>query len=403
MEYFGDTKVAFARLNNYELRRAYFLFKSLQIPVVFKLTKAIVKFCFKFRLPLSWIVKPTVFKQFCGGTTINECVPIAHKLRKYNVKSILDFSAEDASSDDIIGDTMNEILRSIEIAGKEQDIPFTVFKPTALCPEHVLEAMSAGDVKDENILKEADQFRNRVDALCHKAFECNVPIMIDAEDYAYQYFVDEVTNEMMAKYNKTKAIVYNTLQMYRTDRLEFLKISLEQAQRHGYFLGMKLVRGAYMERERARALQLSYPSPIWPDKEATDKSFNSAVAFCVEHINRISLFCGTHNEQSCYYLTQLMKEKALPNNYAGIYFSQLYGMSDNISFNLALQGYNVAKYIPYGPVRKVLPYLIRRAEENSSVAGQTDRELKLIRSELKRRKAHHTEHLEKMTVSYGTK
>lgn len=403
MEYFGDTKVAFARLSNYELRRAYFLFKSLQVPIVFKLTKAIVKFCFKFRLPLSWIVKPTVFKQFCGGTTINECVPIAHKLQKYNVKSILDFSAEDASSEEIIGDTMNEILRSVEIAGSESNISFTVFKPTALCPEHVLEAMSTGDVKDENILKEADRFRIRVDTLCHKAFECNVPIMIDAEDYAYQYFVDEVTNEMMAKYNRTKAIVYNTLQMYRTDRLEFLKISHEQAQRHGYFLGMKLVRGAYMERERARASQLVYPSPIWPDKEATDKSFNSAVAFCIEHIDRISLFCGTHNEQSCHYLAQLMKEKALPNNYPGVYFSQLYGMSDNISFNLALQGYNVAKYIPYGPVRKVLPYLIRRAEENSSVAGQTDRELKLIRSELNRRKTQHASHLENMTVSYGTK
>jgi proline dehydrogenase len=402
MEYFGDTKVAFARLSNYELRRAYFLFKSLQIPVVFKMTKAMVKFCFKFRLPLSWIVKPTVFKQFCGGTTINECIPIAHKLQKYNVKSILDFSAEDASREEIIGDTMNEILRSIEIAGSEPNISFTVFKPTALCPEQVLESMSAG-VKDENILKEAYRFWNRVDTLCHKAFECNVPIMIDAEDYAYQNFVDEVTDEMMAKYNKSSAIVYNTLQMYRTDRLEFLKITLDQAHKHGYFLGMKLVRGAYMERERARALQMGYPSPIWPDKEATDKSFNSAVAFCVEHINRISLFCGTHNEQSCYYLTQLMKEKALPNNYAGIYFSQLYGMSDNISFNLALQRYNIAKYIPYGPVRKVLPYLIRRAEENSSVAGQTDRELKLILSELKRRKAQHPSHLEKMTVSYGTK
>ncbi|MBN2266845.1 MAG: proline dehydrogenase family protein, partial [Candidatus Babeliaceae bacterium] len=374
-----------------------------QIPVVFRLTKAMVKFCFKFRLPLSWIVRPTVFKQFCGGTTINECVPIAHKLHKHNVKSILDFSAEDARSDDIIGDTMNEILRSIEIAGKEQDISFTVFKPTALCPEHVLEAMNGRDIKDENILQEADRFRKRVNTLCQKAFDYNVPIMIDAEDYAYQNYVDEVTNEMMAKYNKTKAIVYNTLQMYRTDRLEFLKISLEQAQRHDYFLGMKLVRGAYMERERARAAQLGYPSPIWSDKEATDKSFNSAVAFCVEHIDRISLFCGTHNEQSCYYLTQLMKEKALPNNYPGIYFSQLYGMSDNISFNLALQGYNVAKYIPYGPVRKVLPYLIRRAEENSSVAGQTDRELKLIRSELKRRKARHSSHLENMTVSYGAK
>jgi proline dehydrogenase len=229
--------------------------------------------------------------------------------------------------------------------------------------------------------------------------------MIDAEDYAFQKIVDEVTDQMMEKYNKSKAIVYNTLQMYRTDRLEFLKQSLERAKQNGYYLGIKLVRGAYMERERLRAIQNGYPSPIWPDKNSTDQAYDKAQAFCIENIDRISLFSGTHNEQSCFYLTQLMKEKGLPNNYPGISIAQLYGMSDNISFNLALSNYNIAKYIPYGPVRKVLPYLIRRAEENSSVAGQTDRELRLIRSELKRRKTGHrvNPQIPDVSISYETK
>jgi proline dehydrogenase len=386
MNNFEDTGVAFARLSNFQLRRAYILFKSLQIPFVFKMVKGIVKFCFSLHLPLGWIVKPTVFRQFCGGVSLKECIPLATNLAKYNVKSILDYSAEDASSDRIIEQTIQEISRTINLAAKNENITFTVFKPTALCPEDVLEKMSTKGVVDKAILSEADKFISRVDSLCRMAFLNNVPIMIDAEDFAFQNFVDSVTTKMMEKYNKDKAIVYNTLQMYRTDRLEFLDKSLQQAIQKDYFLGIKLVRGAYMERERLRAARNGYASPIWSTKAETDKAFDDAQKYCIENIDRINLFSGTHNAESCGYLATLMQEKGLARNDSRVYFSQLYGMSDNISFNLAKHGYNVAKYIPYGPVRKVLPYLIRRAEENSSVAGQTDRELMLIKEELKRRK-----------------
>ena len=386
METFGDTAVAFGYKSNFELRRAYFLFKSLQNSFLFKAAKNVVSFCFRFRLPVSWIVKPTVFRQFCGGTSIDECLPIASSLQKFNVKAILDFSAEDGSNDTAVNHTMKETLRSIDIAATHPNIAFAVFKPTAFCSDEVLEKMSSGNKVEPKVLKAAEVFRSRVDMLCLRAYEKGVPIMIDAEDYAFQPFVDLVVDEMMEKYNIKRAIVYNTLQMYRTDRLEFLAKSLEKAKHKGYFLGMKLVRGAYMERERERAERMGYASPIWPDKQSTDKAYDEAQKFCVENIDRISLFSGTHNENSCAYLMKLMKEKNLPNNYSGIYFSQLYGMSDHISFALARDNYNVAKYIPYGPVRKVLPYLIRRAEENSSVAGQTDRELQLICSELNRRK-----------------
>ena len=386
MNSFGDTGVAFARLSNYELRRAFLLFKSFQISFVFKIVKHIVRICFKLYLPLGWIVKPTVFRQFCGGINLNRCLPLVKDLEKYNVKSILDYSAEDATSDRIMERTFQEISRTIDLASQNSNIAFTVFKPTALCPEHVLEIMSMNKVADPKILEEADKFVKKIDSLCKRAFLNNVSIMVDAEDYAFQNYVDAVTVKMMEKYNKESTIVYNTLQMYRIDRLDFLQTSLDVARQKGYYMGIKLVRGAYMERERNRAKKLGYQSPIWTDKDHTDKAFDDAQSFCIDNIDRINLFSGTHNSESCYHLMNIMHKNGLKNDDSRIYFSQLFGMSDNISFNLAKKGYNVAKYIPYGPVRKVLPYLIRRAEENSSVMGQTDRELKLIKEELKRRR-----------------
>jgi proline dehydrogenase len=385
MDLFNNTRIAYARMNNYELRRAYLLFKSLQVGFIFKAIKQLVRFCFQFRLPVGWIVKPTVFKQFIGGTSLNECVPVATQLAKYQVKAILDYSAEDGSTEEMVEQTLAETLQSIEVASQHANIVFAVFKPTAFCAKEVLEVMSSGAEISEDIMNKARKFRSYVDILCKKAFELDVPIMIDAEDYAFQAFVDEVVNEMMAKYNRQKAVVYNTFQMYRRDRLEFLDRTLRDAEKKNYYPGVKLVRGAYMERERIRAEKMGYSSPIWENKKFTDEAFNKALEFCVRNIHRISLFSGTHNEHSNMCLMQLIADAGLENNDSRIYFSQLYGMSDNITFNLAQLHYNVAKYIPYGPVRKVLPYLIRRAEENSSVAGQTCRELSLISRELNRR------------------
>lgn len=383
---FTDTGVAFANRSGSELRRAWFLFKSLQNWFLFKTGRNFINFSLKVHFPVGWLVKPTVFKQFCGGTSLDECIPIVKQLEKFNVKGVLDYSAECGDSHEIIRQTLTETIRSIDLAASQPNIAFAVFKPTAFCKKEVLEKMSSGKDIDEVTAKEAEAFRNYVDTLCKFAYGKNVPIMIDAEDFAFQKFIDEVVDEMMEKYNKEKAIVYNTLQLYRTDRLDFYDESLSKAKQKGYFLGMKLVRGAYMERERIRAQKFGYPSPIWPTKEQTDIAFNKAQEFTLQNLDRISLFSGTHNEESCLYLTELIKKHGLPNNDPRIYISQLYGMSDQITFNLAKAGYNVAKYIPYGPIDKVLPYLLRRAEENSSMADQTGRELNLITTELKRRK-----------------
>jgi proline dehydrogenase len=385
MELFDNTEVAYARMTNYELRRAYVLFKSLQIPVIFNALKHMVRYSFRFRFPIGWVVKPTVFRQFIGGTNLEGCLPIAGLLRNYHVKAILDYSSEDGSTERVIEQTLNETLHSVEAAAGHPNIAFAVFKPTAFCSKDALEALSSAKGITPEVEQKGFKFRQYVEVLCSKAYVCSVPIMIDAEDFAFQDFVDEVVSEMMEKYNQQKAIVYNTLQMYRHDRLRFLEQSYRKAKEKGYFLGIKLVRGAYMERERIRAEKFGYLSPIWPAKSCTDDAYNKALEYCIHHIDRISLFSGSHNEDSNVFLMQLMNNAGLENADTRVWFSQLYGMSDNITYNIAALHYNVAKYIPYGPVRKVLPYLIRRAEENSSVAGQTCRELNLIHTELRRR------------------
>jgi len=307
-------------------------------------------------------------------------------MEKYGVKCILDYSVEGGESPAAIRAALEETLRTIENARVNRNIPFTVFKPTAFTLEHILEKGSQGTLISTDDLHEADKFRERVETLCKAAFDADVPIMVDAEDVRFQPLIDEVVTRMMQKYNKKKAIVYNTLQMYRTDRLNFLKESYQNAVEGDYFLGIKFVRGAYMERERARAQKYGYPSPINPDKPTTDRMYDDGLRFSVDHLDRISIFNGSHNEDSNRLLTELMEQKGLAKNEPKIWFSQLFGMSDHVSFNLAAAGYNVAKYLPYGPVRHVLPYLIRRAEENTAVAGQSSRELLMAQKEFKRRK-----------------
>ena len=382
---FDNTEIAFKSKSSGDLKRSYLLFKTLSHNSLVKIGGALTQTALHVHIPIKWIVKPTIYKQFVGGENIEECTPTVEMLKKFNVKAILDYSVEGKESPEDIQAALDETLRSIKNAATKQNIPFAVFKPTAFTTATVLEKVSSVLPLTTQEEAEADNFRQRIETLCKNAFEQNVPILIDAEDSWYQNFIDEVVNSMMAKYNKEKAIVFNTFQMYRHDRLDFLKKSHKLAIDGNYHLGAKFVRGAYMEKERGRALKMGYPSPIQPDKESTDRDYNAALKYCIENIDRISVFNGTHNEDSSEYLTELMAENNLKKDDPRIWFSQLYGMSDHISFNLAHDGYNVAKYLPYGPVKHVIPYLVRRAEENTSVKGQTGRELSLITKEMKRR------------------
>lgn len=383
---FDNTEIAFRSKSDSDLKRSYFLFKTLAHNSIVKLGGTLTQTAIKMHIPVNWVVKPTIYKQFVGGETIEECGPTVRNLQEYNVKAILDYSVEGKESEDDIQAALVETLRSIKNAGNNPNIPFAVFKPTAFTTPDILEKVSAGQKLTDAEKKEADRFRVRIETLCKAAYESKIPILIDAEDSWFQAFIDEVVDEMMAKFNRENAIIFNTFQMYRHDRLAFLEQSYKKARDGNYFLGAKFVRGAYMEKERERAEKMGYPSPIQPDKESTDRDYNAALKFCVEHIDHISIFNGTHNEYSARYLTELMEQKGLQKNDPRIWFSQLYGMSDHISFNLAHAGYNVAKYLPYGPVKHVIPYLVRRAEENTSVKGQTGRELSLISKEISRRR-----------------
>ena len=383
---FENTKIAFKSKSNKELKKAYFLFSTIKYPWLVKIGKVLVNIALGIRIPIKWIVKPTIYAHFCGGETISECDPVVQKLAKHNVETILDYSVEGKESPEEMQAALDETIRAIKNASENPDIPFAVFKPTAFGKDSMLEKASSGEELNSSEQEELGRFRERIDRLSKTAYDGDIPIMIDAEDYCYQKVIDQVVTEMMEKYNKEKTIVFNTLQMYRWDRLDFLKEELRKAQEGGYYIGMKFVRGAYMEKERERAKRLGYPSPIHPDKERTDRDYNAALKFSVENIDKIAIFNGTHNEESSLYLTELMEEHGIKKDDPRAYFSQLYGMSDHISFNLAEQGYKVAKYLPYGPVKNVLPYLIRRAEENTSVAGQTSRELTLLKKEINRRK-----------------
>lgn len=383
---FEDTKTAFRIKSDRDLRRAYILFKLISYPILVKIGNPVIKVCSALRIPVGWIVKPTAFKHFVGGETLEECKPAAAKLKTANVYSILDYSVEGKETEKAINEALEETLRAVKNAGSNPDIPFAVFKPTAFGSHKALEILSGDTTPDKEILVEGEKFRNRINTLCKTAFENDIPIMIDAEDTYIQHFIDKVVMEMMQLYNREKCIVYNTYQMYRHDRIAILEADIKKARKDKFFLGAKFVRGAYMERERARAARMGYEDPIQPDRESTDRDYNLALLISMDNLDAVSIFNGTHNEYSSKYLADLMIEQGIDPAHKQIWFSQLYGMSEHISFNLSDAGFNVAKYVPYGPVRFVLPYLMRRVEENTSVKGQTGRELSLIKKERQRRK-----------------
>jgi proline dehydrogenase len=383
---FEDTSVAFKYKSRTALQRANFIFSLINHPWISAAAIAMVKFSLALRLPVEGIIRNTVFAHFCGGESIEESEATINQLGKYSVKTILDYSVEGEKTEAGFEATMNEVLRTIDMASRSQNIPFSVFKVTGVASAEVLQKIQNKDPLNQQEEQAFARVLERVDKICARAYRYKIPVLIDAEETWIQGTIDALSYRMMEKYNKERAIVFNTFQLYRTASPKNLRDAYHNATMHNYFLGAKLVRGAYMEKERDHAEEMNYASPIFPDKQSTDKAFNEALSFCIDHKQRISIMCGSHNEYSNYYLTVLMEKHSMNNNDERVWFSQLLGMSDNISFNLAGAGYNVAKYVPYGPVRSVMPYLFRRAEENTSVAGQSSRELTLIRKEIRRRK-----------------
>ena len=383
---FDNTAIAFESKSTKKLKKANFLFTVVNNPAMSDLATGAVQLALKMRLPIKSIIKNTVFEHFCGGETIEECQNQIRDLAKYNIGTILDYSVEGGTNEESFDATKREILKTLEVAKDDKHIPFCVFKPTGLASTPLLQKIQEGKTLNDEEKNAFGRIRNRVKEVCEVAYKYDVPILLDAEETWIQDPIDKLAYEMMELFNKEKAIVFNTYQLYRKDALANLKKAFHYSAMNGHHLGAKLVRGAYMEKERERAEEKGYESPIQPTKEATDNDFNSALSFCIDNKQRISVLCGSHNEFSNYYLALLMEKHGLKNDDPRVYFAQLLGMSDNISFNLSKAGYNVVKYVPYGPVKSVMPYLIRRAEENTSVSGQSSRELGLIRSELARRK-----------------
>ena len=383
---FNNTQIAFSYKPNGELRMANFIFTVVNNPVLSMVATSLVKWGLYMRLPIQGLIRQTVFKHFCGGETIEESERTINLLGQYKVGTILDYSVEGEKSESGFDQTCEEILATFEEAKKSPHVPFCVFKSTGMADGDLLTKIQSNMGLAPLESEAFGKIKGRIDRICRKAHDFQIPILIDAEETWLQDPIDQLAHDMMIKYNKEKAIVFMTFQMYRRDSLDNLRLALEDALSNHYFLGVKIVRGAYMEKERERAEAMNYPDPIHPTKEATDLAFNQALEFCTEHVEQISLVCGSHNEFSNQYLAGLLKKNGIPHQDSRVWFSQLLGMSDNISFNLANAGYNVVKYVPFGPVKSVMPYLFRRAEENTSVAGQSSRELLMIRKEIERRR-----------------
>lgn len=384
---FDNTEIAFRSKSKSELNSAYWLFKAMSSNLLIQVGAPVTNLFLNIGLPIKGIIKSTIFQQFCGGETIAECEHTIEQLDNGKVGTILDYSVEGEEEEHVFDFTCAEIIRTVDRADGDKRIPITVFKITGIARFALLEKIDAKQELTAAEKAEFEKVKHRCERICRTAFEKNVPIMIDAEETWIQKTIDELALEMMMTFNKEKLIVYNTYQMYRHDKLADLKADHLVAKKAEFILGAKVVRGAYMEKERKRAADLGYPSPIQPDKKATDQDYNAAITYCVENIEQIGVVCGTHNQNSCLILAELLDKHNISHSHPHVYFSQLLGMSDNLSFNLSDAGYNVAKYVPYGPVKAVMPYLLRRAQENTSIAGQTTRELDLILREKKRRNA----------------
>lgn len=387
---FDDTSIAFAHQSNSKLRKTYLIFALMNQNWVVKIGTFFIKLAIKLGLPIKLLIKNTIFAQFCGGESIATCQKTIESLAKSKVGTILDYSVEGEDSEKDFEATTEEILRTIDKAAEHKnEIPFSVFKVSGIGSVDLLEKVQedSASLTDEE-KKAFDRVKNRVDKLCAHAAASDVRIFLDAEESWIQDVIDDLSYKMMQKYNiADKTIVYNTFQLYRWESLKHLTDACDLARKNGYKVGAKLVRGAYIEKERRRAAEREYKDPIHVTKHETDVDFNKAIHYSIGNLDVLAICLGTHNEESCLLCAELMKEKNIKSDDKRIWFAQLLGMSDNISYNLANAGYNVAKYVPYGPVEAVMPYLFRRAEENTSIAGQSSREFLLIKKEKNRRKA----------------
>lgn len=395
---FNNTENAFSYKNDNELKKAKFIYSLMGMGWLVNIGTRITPWAIQNKLPVNGLIRSTIFEQFVGGETLQETKPVAEKLKKFNVDVILDYGVEGKEGEDNFDHATEEFIKVIEYAATQPNIPFMSVKLTGIIRFALLEKLDAasdplsgveGRVHTE-VLNEAEKEEwNRVEArlikICEAGAKNNVGVLIDAEDSWIQDPVDALVTKMMEQYNRSKVVIYNTIQLYRHDRLQFLKDSFAYAQSKGFILAEKLVRGAYMEKERKRAIESGYPSPIQPDKQSTDRDYNAAVEYCVDHLEQLRVIVASHNEFSNLYTTQLLDKKYNSQSHPHVHFSQLYGMSDNITFNLAKAGISVSKYLPFGPLKDVIPYLMRRAQENSSVSGQTSRELLLLKAELARR------------------
>ncbi len=383
---FDDTATAFALKTDSELERAYFLFKMIANEPLVRIGTAMTNFAIKANLPVEGLIRATVFDHFCGGVSEEDCLPMVDKMWEKGVYSVLDYSVEGKESEDPLDNALAMTLKTLDFVKEKEAIPFAVFKPTGYGRFSIFKKVGQKVALTQDEEAEWGRVVKRFDITCKKAYDLNVSLLIDAEESWMQDAADQLVEKMMQRYNAKKTIVYNTLQLYRWDRMDYLKALHQRALDGNFKIGIKVVRGAYMEKERERAERKGYQNPICNNKKETDKNFDAAVDYMVRNLDSISIFAGTHNEDSCYKMMQLMNELAISKSDERIGFGQLFGMSDHISFNLSAAGYNVAKYLPFGPVKDVMPYLIRRAEENTSVAGQTTRELTLLKKERKRRK-----------------
>ncbi|SUJ24702.1 bifunctional proline dehydrogenase/pyrroline-5-carboxylate dehydrogenase [Sphingobacterium spiritivorum] len=384
---FDNTEIAFKSKSDKDLDRAYWLFKMVASNTLIKIGTPITNFSLNIGLPIQGIIKNTIYKQFCGGETIQGCAAAIRQLGENGVGTILDYSVEGEDTEEVFDYTCEEILRTVAAAKNNPYIPFSVFKPTGLGRFELFEKVNAQKELSDMEKVEYQKMWERTNRICKACYEADIKVLVDAEHSWIQDVIDDIAREMMELYNKEKPIVYNTYQLYRHDKLASLKADFAYARTQGFYLGAKTVRGAYMEIERERAAQKGYPSPIQPTKEASDIDYNEAILFCLDNIEQIGLMAGTHNEASSLLLAEEMNKRNISHQHPHIFFAQLLGMSDNLTFNLASAGYNVAKYMPYGPVKAVMPYLFRRAQENTSVGGQTGRELSLIIKEKERRKS----------------
>jgi len=383
---FENTETAFKLKTDSELERAYFLFKMISNQPLVRIGTAATNFALKANLPVEGLIRATVFDHFCGGVNEDDCLPVIDKLYTMGVSTGLDYSVEGKETEEQFDNALAKVLKIVKFADEKAAMPLAIFKPTGFGRFYLFQKKSEGKPFSLEEQAEWDRIVNRFDAVCSLCKERDVFVLIDGEESWMQDAADELVEQMMITYNTEKVIVYNTLQTYRWDRLLYLKSLYERAKANNIKVGIKIVRGAYMEKERERAEDKGYPSPICESKKVTDENFNTCMNYMLENLDLFSIFIGTHNEKSCYTALDFMRKNHIDSNHSSIWFGQLFGMSDHISFNLADKGYNVAKYMPFGPVKDVMPYLIRRAEENTSVSGQTSRELDLLKKERKRRK-----------------